>query len=298
MPEMSDIIKLPGGYYQPGLSFTEYRNLSRSLEDDLPVVNNSILKHETTIDMRAEVYPDPETEAKNEGAEHFVVGDALHKAVLEPEYLEREEDFFLRCETSGLNTKASRTARELFPEKIIIDKEGKVLELAKRMRDALYEDPQIRPFLEPPVETFREITGVAMDPGGQFVRKIRVDLLPGIEEDSLEESYILDIKTVDSRSFMPSKYVWHCKDRRYYQQAAYYLDTDSIIRTGSPDHPRKMFLHAVVEKSFPYKTMLYRLMDEKIEEARQVYQERMAMLAHAIRHNEWQGFEYRAPFPI
>ena len=137
-----EIIKLKGGSYQPGLSFREYRFLERTLDTKLPVVNSSTLKAETTIDMHALVHPDPEHEEKKEGKRPFVVGDALHKAVLEPDYLEREEDFFVRCPTTGLDTKAAIATRELNPGKIIIDKDGKVLDEARRMRDAIYNDPK------------------------------------------------------------------------------------------------------------------------------------------------------------
>ena len=62
----SEIVTLKGGAYQPGLSFREYRFLERTLDTDLPVVNCSTLKAETTIDMHALVHPDPEEEEKKE----------------------------------------------------------------------------------------------------------------------------------------------------------------------------------------------------------------------------------------
>tara|TARA_Y100001963_G_scaffold154483_2_gene243379 strand:- start:7247 stop:8179 length:933 start_codon:yes stop_codon:yes gene_type:complete len=297
--EGTEIINLKGGAYQPGLSFREYRFLERTLDTTLPVVNCSTLKAETTIDMHALVHPNPEEEEKKEGKRPFVLGDALHKAVLEPDYLDREDDFFVRCPTSGLDTKSAIETRKANPGKIVIDKDGKVLAEARAMRDAIYRDEKAMYWInQARVEStpYTELTGVCADPEGEFIRKIRVDLCPGLRPEENPGNFLLDLKTVDSSKFMPRRFWTQCRDFGYYTQGAYYLDTDSIIRTGSMDNPREHFIIIAVEKTAPYKVIVYKLKQERIDEGRSTYQLRMAMLAHALRNNEWEGLEYEGAY--
>lgn len=294
----------PTAIYQPGMSFREYRHYRRDLGADLPVVNASVLKNETAIDMKADFYPDEEDEEKSEGKESFVLGDAFHKAVLEPDAFKDEDRWFIRCETKGLDTKAAIEARLTNPGKIVVDTDGRILQKAKEMRDAVLNDDAALPYLRPahegvsiPFQT--ELTGVAPDPQGEFIRKIRVDLTVGIDsdEDTMGD-YLLDLKSCQSADIGPKKFLWAVRKFNYHVQAAYYLDTDSIIRTGSEDNPRDRFIIIAVESSPPHKVMVYQIGPNLLAEGRETYRHRMAVLAQAIRTNEWRGYDYKAPFVL
>ena len=123
-----------------------------------------------------------------------------------------------------------------------------------------------------------------------------MDLCPGLRPEENVGDFLLDLKTVDPSKFMPRRFWTQCRDFGYYTQGAYYLDTDSIIRTGSMNNPREHFIIIAVEKTLPHKVIVYKLMQKRIDEGRDTYQLRMAMLAHAIRNNEWEGLEYEGPY--
>jgi len=288
-------------HYEPGLSFRRYRQYRRDLDADMPVINASILKGRTTIDMKADVYPDEEAEEKSEGKEAFVLGDAVHKAILEPAVFSDPWNYFLKAETKGIDTVKAIQARKLNPDKIVIDSEGKIFERATAIRKAVWGDDHAMRWIAPEgvAKPHTELTGIAPDPDGEFIRKIRIDLCVGIDPETDEMGdYLLDIKTCRAESLFPHRFQYVIRDLGYHVQAAYYLDTDSIIRTGSPDNPRDKYIIVAVESTYPYKVIVYELSKERLDEGRELYKDRLGMLAFAISNNRWEGFQYESPYPI
>lgn len=260
--------------YQPGLSFRRYRDIGR----DLPIltVNASLLKQPTPLHAKYSM------ESDDGASEALSVGDALHKAILEPEAFDLSFDnFYMFSPTKGLDTKKAREARIMNPDKILLNEEH--IDKIKHMRDAIYRHDLARHLLEKCDR--RELSGVAPDKDLGVVRKIRVDACQGIGIAGEEWSpYLVDIKT--TRNILD----FHRDIRNFHYdiQAAFYLDTDAMI-TGKM---RSSFIFIAVSNTPPYCARVYGLVPEQIEKARTIYKRRLAALADAFIHQKWEAFEH------
>jgi hypothetical protein len=259
--------------YQPGMSFRHYRNIGK----DLPIltVNASLLKEPTPLHAKYKM-------DGNDGAsEALSLGDALHKAVLEPESFDNHfDDFYMWSPTKGLDTKAAIEAREMNPDKILLVPDQ--VEQVKGMREAIYRHKLCRFLLDKCTQ--RELSGVAPDKDLGIVRKIRVDACDGIGIPGQSWSnYLLDIKT--TRNI----HEFHREVRKfnYDIQGAYYLDTDAMI-TGKP---RSSFILIAVSSVKPYCARVYGLTPEQIDKARDIYKRRLAALADAYIHRSWTAWD-------
>lgn len=260
--------------YQPGLSFRRYRELGK----DLPIltVNASLLKKPTPLHAKYAMDDD------DGASEALSVGDALHKAVLEPEAFDNHfDDFYMFSPTKGLDTKAACECRAMNPDKILLSTE--MVDKIKFMRDAVYRHQLANHLLQKCDQ--RELSGVAPDKDLGIVRKIRIDACQGVGAAGEEWSpYLVDVKTTrniidfhrDIRNFV------------YDIQAAFYLDTDAMI-TGKP---RQSFIFIAVSNTPPYCARVYGLVPEQIEKARIIYGRRLAALATAFLEKQWDAFEH------
>jgi hypothetical protein len=259
--------------YQPGLSFRRYREIGAG--QPILTVNASLLKKPTPLHAKYAMDDD------DGASEALSVGDALHKAVLEPEAFDNHfEDFYMWSPTKGLNTKAACEARAMNPDKILLTAD--MVEKIKFMREAVYRHRLANHLLAKCDQ--RELSGVAPDKDLGIVRKIRIDACQGVGTPGEEWSpYLLDIKT--TRNLVD--FQRDIRQFAYDIQAAYYLDTDAMI-TGKP---RQSLIFIAVSNTPPYCARVYGLVPEQIDKARDIYKRRLAALADAFIHKSWEAFE-------
>lgn len=276
---MNNPEKVDGAQYQPGLSFEDYRNLGER-HAGIFVVNASILKEPTPL--HAKFYMDGDSKS----SPALSMGDALHKAVLEPdEFNNRFDDHYIIGSTDTWNTKANMKAMEQNPGKVLLTQAqfDKVI----HMRDAIYRHHFARRLLG--LCDDRELTGICPDKDTGVIRKIRVDGRPSSDQSQ----FILDIKT--SRDLMERAFYYDCLKYGYHLQGAYYIDTDAMIS----GRKRQQFIILGVTNKAPYYARVYTLPPVLIETGRALYTHRLAKLAQAAKHGLWDAFEHESePVPL
>lgn len=266
--------------YQPGLSFRRYREIGQG--QPILTVNASLLKQPTPLHAKYAM------ESDDGASEALSVGDALHKAVLEPDAFDNHfDDFYMWSPTKGLDTKAACEARAMNPDKILLNED--MVEKIKRMREAIYRHPDASKMLE--TCTLRELSGVAGDKDFGIVRKIRIDACEGDGTPGKPwTDYLVDIKT--TRKIHSPGY--DIKEFKYDIQAAFYLDTDAMI-TGKP---RQCFYFIFVSNVPPYCARVKPLLPEQIEKGREIYKHRLAALAQAALDGQWCAYEHEGITPL
>ena len=260
--------------YEPGLSFRRYREIGQN--SPILTINASLLKEPTPLHAKYAMDDDDGT------SEALSIGDALHKAVLEPEAFEKQfNDFYLLwTETKGLDTKKAVEARIINPDKILITQDH--LDKIRWMRDSVHRHKLAAHLLAQC--TYRELSGVAPDKDLGIVRKIRVDACDGIGIPGASWSdYLLDLKS--TRNVL--EFGREIRNYSYDIQAAYYLDTDALI-TG---RPRQGFVFIACSNTPPFCSRVYHLLPEQIQKARDIYKRRVAALADAFIHQSWEAWE-------
>lgn len=272
----------PASAYEPGLSFRRYREIGQ----DLPIltVNASLLKEPTPLHSKYAM------EGKDGTSDALSLGDAVHKAILEPDAFEQNfDDFYLLwTDTKGLDTKKAVEARILHPDKILLNQE--MVDQVRYMRDAVHRHKLAAWLLSQCKE--RELSGVAPDKDLGIVRKIRVDACNGIGIPGESWSdYLVDLKSTRN---VPD-FGREIRKFEYDLQAAYYLDADGMI-TGKP---RQGFLFIAVANTPPYCARVYTLLPDALEKARIIYKRRLAALAVAYLERSWDAYENESePIPV
>ncbi|MDE2105169.1 MAG: PD-(D/E)XK nuclease-like domain-containing protein, partial [Patescibacteria group bacterium] len=128
----------------------------------------------------------------------------------------------------------------------------------------------------------REVACFSMFKSGKrkVQRKGRIDLVtPGIS--------LCDIKFVDDvreRSFRNL-----LEDKKYYVQAAYYID---LWNETNPKSPKSEFVFFCVEKSAPYPVAIYMLDHEDIAEGRKEYKRLLTMYAECLTAGQWPLYKH------
>lgn len=126
---------------------------------------------------------------------------------------------------------------------------------------------------------------------GMILRKARLDWVSA-------GSALVDIKTCqDARACEFDAVLWK---RRYYVQAAYYLD---IWNDLHPDDKKVNFVFIAVEKFAPYAVQIFSLDESDIENGRREYRRNIALAINCMKTGEWpsyptdiQPIKMRAPY--
>ncbi len=267
--------------YVPGLSFDQYAAA--------PGLNASLLKEPTAAHMRHELM---RTQEKLSYA--FSLGEAFHKAVLEPDLFDGEggiEQYFQFSPTAGIATKAAREALLADPSRPIVTQE--IIDKARYLRDAVYTHRFAAKLLRG--ESQRELSGFAWDAENEVMRKIRVDFLPGGKSN-----FMADLKM--TRSVDKWKFRKTVREFSYGLAASYYLDTHKLLSGEN----RELFYLIAVEgpaganddvDGAPYLARVFEIngavpADNLVYEGREKYQERMAVFLQAAHDNCWDGFQH------
>ncbi len=270
--------------YVPGLSFDQYAAA--------PGLNASLLKEPTAADMRHELM-----RVQEKLTYAFALGEALHKAVLEPDLFDGDGilEYFAYSPTKGLDTKAAREALAADPTRPLVTPE--IIDKARFLRDAIYCHRFAAKLLRG--DSKRELSGFAWDEENQVMRKIRVDFLP-----AGPANYLLDIKSmqqVDSKAGVLSV----IRKFGYALQGAWYLDTHKLI-TGEA---RELFYILAVTGPMganddvhdaPYKARVFEIngaipADNLVYEGRERYEEKVGVFLDAAHNSSWGAYEHEEP---
>lgn len=218
----------------------------------IPALNASLLKHATPCEMFHELRTpqDRQCDMPESRAEAFALGEAAHKAILEPHLFDAGngiEEFFQYSPTKGLTTKAAQNAFAQDPSRPLVTPE--IIDAAKRIRDAVFKNRLADQLLR--AQGLHEASAVAWDEELQVMRKARFDHLPGHPA-----SWIMDIKTT-----IGGINKWELRKairkRDYHVQAAWYLDTLRLISGEG----RAQFLFVFVTKTEPFMAKVAELDD-------------------------------------
>ena len=113
---------------------------------------------------------------------------------------------------------------------------------------------------------------------GMVLRKARLDWVP-------PGPALPDIKTcLDARKVEFDRVIW---SRRYYVQAAYYLDLWNEL---NPDDQKTNFVFIAVEKFAPYNVQVFDVDPRDIDDGRREYQRNLALVMHCLKYGEWPGY--------
>jgi hypothetical protein len=194
----------------------------------------------------------------------LVLGDAIHKAILEPDLFRGR---FVRAPEGDGRTKAVQEARrELmasFPRATMLTAAD--FDCALAVRDSVWCHPAARKLLRAAEHV--EASAVWRDEDAGVLCKARADALVP------EFGTIVDIKsTVDAGPGAFERSLWAYA---YFQQGAFYLDGFSIVLASYFEH----FVNIAVEKEPPYAVALYRIREDAIAAGR----ERIRPLLHLYR---------------
>ena len=126
---------------------------------------------------------------------------------------------------------------------------------------------------------------------GRILRKARMDWVhPGL--------CLVDVKTCqDARACEFDRTLWA---RRYYVQAAYYLD---LWNECNPGDQKTNFVFIAVEKAAPYAIQIFDVDAQDLENGRREYRRNLALAMQCMESGIWPGYpqgvqpiKMRAPF--
>ena len=277
--------------YEPGLSFSQYRQIGMHENDKgVLVVNATTLKKRTAVEMKAVIDGGEEKYSRA-----LVLGDIVHRAVLEPKGFEDDENnSWVLCPTKGLDTVKARGLRELYPEKIVVTQE--LVDTAKMIRDQVLKNDRCREILESCEN--RELTGICPDPDLGLVRKIRIDATTGTgdpEQSKMWAPFLVDLKTCRAQSFHLDHWSREAARLGYHVQFGFYWETDALITgRGKRDH----FYVILAMNEPPFLTRLVEIDRTSLEAGVEIAKDRMGRLADAWVNNEFFGYEHETEIPL
>ena len=213
----------------------------------------------------------------------LAVGDATHKAILEPHLFDSEtwNQHWQLSPTKTITSKQAREAQANDPRALITPE---IVDTARRCRDAVYRHKLANELLTQPRKN--ECSAVAWSSMAEVWQKARFDSLPD------NPSYgILDIKTTHSGLGL-NQLRGTVYKMGYHLQAALYLDVLAAI-----EGQRRGQFHVIfVTKNNPFICRCVELCsapeDENfINKGRELYQERRAMWAVSWFEQMWEAYE-------
>jgi len=226
---------------------------------------------------------------KESRAQALAIGDATHKAILEPNMFDADEwqKHWILSPTKGLTTTAALACAVENPGLDLITPE--IIDTARRCRDAVWKHKLAAELLR---DGQSEITVQAWDEDAGCWRKARLDRLP--TDPSLG---IVDIKTTH-KGLLHQQIKSSMYSFGYGMQAAYYMDTLAMVETDEKGNAiqREHFHMIFVTKEAPFLARCVELNTAPLDESfiirgRELYLERLAMFAVAWNDQQWEAYE-------
>ena len=199
-------------------------------------------------------------------------GSAFHDLCLLPDVYKQT---YLVGPTIGSKTKAHLKCVEENPDRTILT--TGMADDVHYMRDALYDNPEIRGILDSDT-ILREVSMWVDDPFTGLLLKTRPDII--------HDGVIYDLKSTiapHARGFLHSVYKYS-----YHVQSAFYQD---VARINGLKISNFKFL--VVGSKPPYLTAIYDLNDDLVQEGRDKYREAFTRYeAYLSGKDRWDGLSY------
>jgi len=205
---------------------------------------------------------------KREDTKAFLIGGALHYAVLEPDLFDSR---YITAPDINKRTKAGKEEWEslISSGKAVLSKSD--MEMINGIKNSVLRDESAAKLLSvgnPEVTIFTEIEGIKA--------KARIDWL--------RRGIAVDLKTVEDAS--PKAFSRSCAKYGYAIQNAWYRDCCSSM--GIDIHN---FINIVVEKSPPYAVAIYELDQESVDFGRKQYLNALNEYRWCRKKNEWPGYQ-------
>jgi exodeoxyribonuclease VIII len=236
--------------------------------------------------------PDREPETKTEA---LILGDAIHKAILEPDLLTAcfiavPEDAPKRPSSAQLNAKnpsADSVAAMQWWAGFNAEHANKTVLSAEqfktvmRTRDSAYRDPLIRGLMNLP--GVAEQSYFAIDPETGLSVKCRPDWMV------LENGLIVDVKSTEDAS--PDGFAKSVENYRYYVQDPWYKDVIALHCGGQAiEH----FAFLAIEKKWPNATGVHYLTADDIADGRAAARQNLRRIAECRSANHWPSYREEA----
>ena len=197
----------------------------------------------------------------------FLIGNAVHTAVLEPEefnnrYVMLDVDFRTK-EGKQAKAEAQETGREILNSQQYADVIG--------MRNAIMAHGNAKNLLQngdPEVSCLEEIDGVQVRARADWLRR---------------DNIIVDLKTTQDAS--PEEFASSMAKFNYHRQAAWYKHLFGKAGMEIDD-----FIFVCVEKVEPYAVAVYRLSDEDIEQGLRECLSLFDIYRECLLNNEWPAY--------
>ncbi len=241
------------------------------LEDYLrwPLVSQSILtviRDKSPAHARYEqLHPSPSTPAQ-------LVGDSLHRAVLQPDLFAKE---FLRGPDGPWNRNPYKAEleemRSNHPEATILKAEE--YDTVLRMRDNVHTHPKISKLLTEDVE----LSAIWQDRATELMCKGRFDCV------NRKRGVFLDLKK--TRDASPRGFLKAIGTYGYYLQAAMYYAGAYAL-----DLPVKHFVFVAIEDYPPYAVAAYRITDKALMAAEYELGDLMQVYKECVESGHWPAY--------
>lgn len=222
--------------------------------------------------------------AQESRAMQFAIGDATHKAILEPDLFDdgQWQKMYQLSPTSSITSRAALAALAEDPTRELVTPE--IIDTARRCRDAVHGHKEAAQLLSQRGDS--EITLEGWDNEALCNRKCRFDRLPADPEYG-----IIDIKTTRG-GLTKGELQGAVYKNGYHAQAAYYLD----LLAKHEGQRRGKFLVIWVTKKKPFMCRVTDLMQEPpetnfVEQGRDLIAERLAMWVVAWHEQRWEAYE-------
>lgn len=254
-------------------------------------LNVCLSKGWAKIDMQEVEEDAVKPETKESRAYSLAVGDATHKAILEPHLFDADQwhKHWQLSPTKGITSDLALAAQAEDPSRRLITSE--IVDIARRCRDAVWEHKEAARLLLEPGEC--EISAEAWDPEMGIWRKVRMDRLP-----NNREAGIIDIKTTHT-SLLAHPFKSSVYSFGYHIQAAFYLDTLQMVEGGEL---RKNFYLIAVTKEPPFMARVFEMHGALpevsfIEKGRDIYlNDRLPAFVLAYNEGEFAAYQNEGAF--
>ena len=207
-----------------------------------------------------------------EDTDAFLVGRALHCAVLRPDDFASE---FVTAPKCDRRTKEGKAQYEAILA--AAGSRGVLDEISSRMNDGMLASIRSHQSASAALDMCEIRERVYLGEIGGIAAKCRVDAL------ALDGSLLVDVKTTVSAS--PRSFARSCVDYGYALQFAFYR---SILRQNGYSVDDCLII--AVEKTSPYLVACYRLPDEVLTRADEVVERTASRIAEATRTGVWTGY--------
>ena len=275
----------PGHY--PDMSNEEYQASDAESKSRLDTMEDAPIHYWAK-------YIDPEREPE-EKTEALIVGDAVHKAILEPDLIVKH---FVAVPDDAPKRPSSAQWKAEKPSPASVsamqwwtgfnaEHDGKIVLSAEqfktvmRTRDSAYRDPLTRGLMNLP--GVAEQSYFAVDPETGLQVKCRPDWMV------LDSGLIVDVKTTEDAS--PEGFGKSVENYRYYVQDPWYKDVVAL-HYGGPAIEHFAFL--AIEKKWPNATGVHYLAPEDIADGRAAARANLRRIAECRASNHWPSYREEA----